>query len=113
MDSTSHLSLALPATDSSISSSASPPDVPTDLDRGQCTKTPSILLRDCVTNAIQVDNPSPSTSAPLHSSGKSYPNTDYINCQSFFYVKSRKFLATLTSISEPKSFKEALQDAGW
>ena len=85
---------------------------PTHLGRGLRTRTPSVLLRDYVTNSVIVESPSSPSSAPLHSFGTSYPIAHYIDCQSFS-EKYRKFIANVTSITEPKSFKEAMQDAGW
>ena len=109
-----------PPTGPSTSPTAGPPDSSssvssadnTHLGRGLRARTPSVLLRDYVTNSVIVKSPSSPSSAPLHSSGKSYPIAHYINCQSFS-ENYRKFIANVTSITEPKSFKEAMQDASW
>ena len=52
---------------------------------------------------------SPSSSA---TSGTPYPIAHYINCANY-YVNYRKFLAPVVTNTEPKTFKEAMQDDRW
>ena len=80
--------------------------------RGMRDKLPSVLLRDFVTHTVVAGSPSPSTSSPQHSSGNPYPIAHYINCGNFS-VHYRKFLAAITSGTEPRSFKEAMKDVRW
>ena len=80
--------------------------------KGMRPKFPSVKLRDYVTHSICVDSPSPSAPSPSPSSGTPYPLAHYINC-THFSGHYRKFLAAIISGHGPRSFKEAMTDAGW
>ncbi|RVW41167.1 Retrovirus-related Pol polyprotein from transposon RE2 [Vitis vinifera] len=80
--------------------------------KGMRDKFPLVLLRDFVTHTVVAESPSPATPSPQHPSGTPYPIAHYINCDNFF-VHYRKFLATIISSNDPKSFKEAMKDVGW
>ncbi|RVX22042.1 Retrovirus-related Pol polyprotein from transposon RE2 [Vitis vinifera] len=80
--------------------------------KGMRDKFPSVLLRDFVTHTVVAESPSPATPSPQHPSGTPYPIAHYINCDNFS-VHYRKFLATIISSNDPKSFKEAMKDVGW
>ncbi|RVW21625.1 Retrovirus-related Pol polyprotein from transposon RE2 [Vitis vinifera] len=80
--------------------------------KGMRDKFPSVLLRDFVTHTVVAESPSSATPSPQHPSGTPYPIAHYINCDNFS-VHYRKFLATIISSNDPKSFKEAMKDVGW
>ncbi|KAL2903744.1 Retrovirus-related Pol polyprotein from transposon TNT 1-94, partial [Bienertia sinuspersici] len=87
------------------------------LGRGFREKRPSVLLRDYVTTSTTTHTSSDkgsSSHAPCSdsSSGTPYPIAHYVNCDNFS-VPHRTFLAAILSRSEPRSFREAMQDDGW
>lgn len=86
------------------------------LGHGLQEKYPSVLLQDFVTNSVQVDSPSSSTSPSTASTHTPYPITHYINCANYF-VNYRKFLLVVVVVvvtnTELGSFKEAMCDVRW
>ncbi|KAL6565862.1 hypothetical protein OROHE_004917 [Orobanche hederae] len=83
------------------------------LGRGMRTKTPSVLLRDYVTNKVVKESPSPGASSPpQHTSGTPFPMAHYISCDNFSQPY-QKFLAAVITGDEPRSFKEAMKNDGW
>lgn len=85
---------------------------PHDLGREKREKIPSVLLKDFVTHSVITESPSLFASSPSNFSGTPYPITHYINCTNFS-EKYHKFLASVISHLEPKSFKEVIKDDGW
>ncbi|GAU48759.1 hypothetical protein TSUD_281100 [Trifolium subterraneum] len=81
------------------------------LGRDKRTKIPSVKLRDCVTNTVQISkSPSNSSSTSQHQSKVRYPIAHYTNCEKFS-LQHRKFLAAVTADREPMSFAEAMKDS--
>ena len=106
-----------PSTNSQLSPPSDDPtsSSTTDMGRGHRPKLPSTRLRDYVTNSVRVSGMDPPSSVPdpsSSSSGTPYPLAHYVNCDKFS-SNYRKFLAALISTQEPRSFKEAMKDAGW
>ena len=87
------------------------------LGRGFRDKRPSVFLRDFVVNNITTHTSTDKGSSSVAScstslSGTPYPIAHYVNCDNFS-MPHRSFLAALLSGSEPRSFREAMQDNGW
>ena len=82
------------------------------LGRGFRSKKSSVLLRDFVTNAIHSPSPVPASPTSPGSSGTPYPLAHFVSCDKFS-VRHRTFLAVVVDGVEPRSFKEAMQHAGW
>ncbi|CAH9126867.1 unnamed protein product, partial [Cuscuta epithymum] len=85
---------------------------PTDLGRGQRTRVPSVRLKDYVTHTIIKNSPFsvPPVSSP--SSGTPFPITHYVACDKFS-PKHVAYLAALDSITEPRTFHDAVKHNGW
>ena len=82
------------------------------LGRRKREKRSSILLRDFVTNHVRKLSPSASTPASSGSSGTPYPIAHFVNCDKFS-MHHRVFVAAILAGLEPRSYKEAMTDAGW
>ncbi|KNA09010.1 hypothetical protein SOVF_157600, partial [Spinacia oleracea] len=82
---------------------------PIGLGKGFRLKRPSILLKDYVTHTVQT--PSPSTRS-TSSTGTPYPIAHFVNCDNFS-LRHRIFLAAVIAAIEPRTFNEAMKNAGW
>ncbi|CAH9084911.1 unnamed protein product [Cuscuta europaea] len=80
--------------------------------RGQRSKYPSVKLREFVTHTVASKSPFPLSSTSQLSSGTPFPLAHYINCDNFS-KRHREFLAAVTTGIEPRTFAEAMKDAGW
>ena len=91
------------------------PVIVENLGRGLRTKTPSTRLRDYVVNTVTLDTSlSLSSTSPTHqsSSGSVYPLSNFLSCEKFS-DSHRSFLASISSLHVPRSFKEAMLDKIW
>ncbi|KAL2901568.1 Retrovirus-related Pol polyprotein from transposon RE1 [Bienertia sinuspersici] len=89
------------------------------LGRGLRVKRPSVRLRDTVSHIVLQDSPSLKVNGPSHpsstsdrSSGNPYSLAHFVNCENFS-ARYRTLLAAIIAGSEPRSFKEAMQEPGW
>ena len=82
--------------------------------KGKRIRYPSTKLRDFFTNTIQKVSPSssPPPCTSSQTSGIFYPIAHFVNCDRFS-IGHQNFLATITTTSEPQSFKAAMRDPGW
>ncbi|KAL2903852.1 Retrovirus-related Pol polyprotein from transposon TNT 1-94 [Bienertia sinuspersici] len=82
-----------------------------ELGRGLRARRPPNWFQDYVTHTVQ-PSPSSDSPAPSFSSGTPYPIAHFVNCDKFS-MRHREFIAAILGGVEPKSFKEAMTDAGW
>ncbi|GAA0173653.1 hypothetical protein LIER_27225 [Lithospermum erythrorhizon] len=83
-----------------------------EMGRSKRAKIPPVRLQDYVINTVQKLNPSFVPTSSSHSSSTSYPILYSVNCDRFS-IGHKKFLAAITTGSEPKFFKEAMQYPQW
>ncbi|KAG7593962.1 GAG-pre-integrase domain [Arabidopsis thaliana x Arabidopsis arenosa] len=85
------------------------------LGRGLRQKKPSVRLQGYVANSAQLDKTLVSLK-PLSSSASSgtsfYPISDYVSCDKFS-TAHQKFLAAVTLVDEPVTYKQAVQILEW
>ena len=109
---------ALPAPSSVEQSDCLSPGLPLLLGRGHRSHKPSVLLKDYVVNATQLQEPplASSSSVPGSSitvSGTTpYPISTYLS-RANFSAGHKAFVAALTSNVEPRNYKEACFDDEW
>lgn len=102
---------------SPTSSTPSPSDISlvnddhVNMGRGHRTKYPSVRLQGYTAHTVSTTSP-PCSSPLSRSSGTPYPIAHFVNCTQFS-VRHRNFIAAITAGLEPRTFKEAMKDAGW
>lgn len=79
--------------------------------RGTRTRQPSVILRDYVCNTMQA-NSTPCHLTATPPSGKPYPIAAYVSNSKFSNTHA-KYLASVTTGHEPRSFSEAIKSTEW
>ncbi|GAA0172553.1 hypothetical protein LIER_26358 [Lithospermum erythrorhizon] len=83
-----------------------------EMGRGKRAKIPSVRLQDNVINIVQKLSPTSVLASSSNSSSTPYPISHPISHSlnyDRFSIGHKNFLASITTDSEPKSFKEAIQ----
>lgn len=81
--------------------------------RGQCIKQPSVLLNDFVVNKVTETSPIlDSTPSITHALSKPYPITNHVS-SSFFFLKCKNFIGSISSHIEPQSYSRVVKHACW
>lgn len=77
-------------------------------------KTTTVKFHGFITHTVRKLSPSPSqcSSNRHQSSGIPYPIAYFVNCSSFS-TGHKNFRVAFTTITEPRSFKQAMKDPGW
>ncbi|KAH9753937.1 hypothetical protein KPL71_015258 [Citrus sinensis] len=75
-------------------------------------KIPNTHLRDFVCHTTRVIDLASLSPAPPLSSGMSYPIANFVTCANFSANHSR-FLAAITTLTEPTRYSEAVKDPRW
>ncbi|KAK9178380.1 hypothetical protein WN943_027570 [Citrus x changshan-huyou] len=75
-------------------------------------KIPNTRLRDFVCHTTRVIDPASLSPAPPLSSGTPYPIANFVTCANFSANHSR-FLAAITTLTEPTRYSEAVKDPRW
>ncbi|KAL9447401.1 hypothetical protein AB3S75_014963 [Citrus x aurantiifolia] len=80
--------------------------------RSTRSKIPNTRLRDFVCHTARVIDPASLSPAPPLSSGTPYPIANFVTCANFSANHSR-FLAAITTLTEPTRYSEAVKDPRW